>query len=65
MTDQSLTILHTEASEGWGGQEIRVLTEAAVFIKHGHKVTIAANASSEILKAASAFFASIPSGEVR
>jgi len=55
MTDRPLTILHTEASEGWGGQEIRVLTEAAVFIKHGHKVTIAANAGSEILKAAPAY----------
>jgi glycosyltransferase involved in cell wall biosynthesis len=55
MTDRSLNILHTEASEGWGGQEIRVLTEAAVFIKHGHKVTIAANAGSEILKAAPAY----------
>ena len=30
MTDQPLTILHTEASEGWGGQEIRVLTEDEV-----------------------------------
>lgn len=55
MTDRPLTILHTEASEGWGGQEIRVLTEAAVFIRHGHKVTIAANAGSEILKAAPAY----------
>lgn len=55
MPNDTLTILHTEASEGWGGQEIRVLTEAAVFLKHGHKVTIAANPGSEILKAAPSY----------
>ena len=25
----SLVILHTEASSGWGGQELRILDEAA------------------------------------
>ena len=29
MTPARLSILHTEASLGWGGQEIRTLTEAA------------------------------------
>ena len=43
-----LRILHTEASMGWGGQEIRILTEAQVFRAHGHDVMIAANADSEI-----------------
>jgi glycosyltransferase involved in cell wall biosynthesis len=36
-----LTILHTEASSGWGGQEIRILSEAAAFAKHGFRVLIA------------------------
>ncbi|WP_181704419.1 glycosyltransferase family 4 protein [Chthonobacter albigriseus] len=52
MTEQPLRILHTEASLGWGGQEIRILTEAQVFIKHGHTVHLLANEESEILKAA-------------
>ncbi len=38
----SLTILHTEASIGWGGQEIRILTEAEGMTCRGHRVLIAA-----------------------
>jgi hypothetical protein len=34
-----LRILHTEASLGWGGQEIRILTEAAGMIGRGHRVS--------------------------
>lgn len=52
MTDRPLRILHTEASKGWGGQEIRILTEARAFIARGHDVRLLANADSEILKAA-------------
>jgi glycosyltransferase involved in cell wall biosynthesis len=33
-------IVHTEASLGWGGQEIRILTEAAGMIARGHRVTL-------------------------
>src|SRR5262245_6791462 len=36
-----LTILHTEASAGWGGQEIRILSEAAAFAKRGFRILIA------------------------
>jgi glycosyltransferase involved in cell wall biosynthesis len=36
-----LRILHTESSLGWGGQEIRILTEAAGMIGRGHKVALA------------------------
>jgi glycosyltransferase involved in cell wall biosynthesis len=36
-----LTILHTEASPGWGGQEIRILSEAAAFAKRGFRLLIA------------------------
>jgi glycosyltransferase involved in cell wall biosynthesis len=35
-----LAILHTEASTGWGGQEIRVLSEVAGLRERGHKVGI-------------------------
>jgi glycosyltransferase involved in cell wall biosynthesis len=47
--DKKLRILHTEASVGWGGQEIRILTEAQYFLTKGHEVLIAANAGSEII----------------
>ncbi len=33
-------IVHTEASCGWGGQEIRILTEAAGMQRRGHRVTL-------------------------
>jgi len=35
-----LHIVHTEASLGWGGQEIRILTEAQGMVKRGHRVTL-------------------------
>jgi glycosyltransferase involved in cell wall biosynthesis len=43
MTDyqtEKLHIVHTEASLGWGGQEIRILTEAQGMVKRGHRVTL-------------------------
>ncbi len=36
-----MKILHTEASCGWGGQEIRILEEARGLIGRGHEVMIA------------------------
>jgi glycosyltransferase involved in cell wall biosynthesis len=33
-------IVHTESSCGWGGQEIRVLEEAAGMLARGHRVTL-------------------------
>ncbi|HEY3180719.1 MAG TPA: glycosyltransferase family 4 protein [Casimicrobiaceae bacterium] len=50
-----LSIAHTEASNGWGGQEIRVLTEAAGFIARGHRVTVAAADGARILAEAPRF----------
>ena len=47
-----MRILHTEASSGWGGQEIRILTESQVFIKHGHEVAVVADIDSQIAKRA-------------
>ena len=47
-------ILHTESSCGWGGQEVRILTESEGMIARGHQVTIAcpehANIYSEAIK---------------
>lgn len=36
-----MKILHTEASCGWGGQEIRILEEASGLITRGHQVSVA------------------------
>ncbi len=42
------TILHTEASVGWGGQEIRVILESVEFAKRGYRVLIACPAEARI-----------------
>ena len=49
---EPLRILHTESSLGWGGQEIRVLTEARGVAMRGHDVVVAAPAESNIYRAA-------------
>jgi glycosyltransferase involved in cell wall biosynthesis len=41
-------IVHTEASHGWGGQEIRILSEAEGMRARGHRVTLIAPASARI-----------------
>jgi glycosyltransferase involved in cell wall biosynthesis len=41
-------ILHTESSTGWGGQEIRIITEAVGMMRRGHRVTIACRPGSVI-----------------
>ena len=33
-----LSIVHTEASLGWGGQEIRILAESQGLMRRGHDV---------------------------
>ena len=50
-----MRILHTESSLGWGGQEIRVLTEARGVAKRGHEVAIAAPAESRIFQEAPSY----------
>ncbi len=50
-----LTIIHTEASTGWGGQEIRILTEAQGFRRRGHDVVVYAAEGSRILAEAPRF----------
>lgn len=46
--DGPLAIAHTEASLGWGGQEIRTLTEAAGFIRRGHRAVVYAAPGARI-----------------
>jgi len=50
-----LAIAHTEASLGWGGQEIRTLTEAKGFIARGHRVVVYAAPGARILDEAPRF----------
>jgi glycosyltransferase involved in cell wall biosynthesis len=50
-----LRILHTESSLGWGGQEIRVLTEARAVARAGHDVVLAAPRESRIFAEAPRF----------
>jgi glycosyltransferase involved in cell wall biosynthesis len=45
---RKLRILHTEASTGWGGQEIRILDESVGMRSRGHEVQIAAPANAPI-----------------
>ena len=47
-----LSILHTESSLGWGGQEIRILTEARGMLDRGHRVTLLTPLEAEIFPAA-------------
>lgn len=47
-----MRILHTESSIGWGGQEIRILTEARGMLRRGHAVTLLTPVSAEIYPAA-------------
>ncbi|HMK44112.1 MAG TPA: glycosyltransferase family 4 protein [Dissulfurispiraceae bacterium] len=45
---QSLTIVHTEASDGWGGQEIRIVQESLGMMRRGHRIVLCAPAHSAI-----------------
>jgi glycosyltransferase involved in cell wall biosynthesis len=52
MADARLHIAHTEASCGWGGQEIRILTEAEGMLQRGHRVVLLCPAHAPIHAAA-------------
>jgi glycosyltransferase involved in cell wall biosynthesis len=43
-----LRIVHTESSLGWGGQEIRILSEAQGLIRRGHDVKLLCSLGSRI-----------------
>ena len=46
------TILHTESSVGWGGQEIRVHLELVRLRERGHRMLLACHPQSELAKRA-------------
>ncbi len=50
-TKGKLTILHTESSIGWAGQEMRIILEAREMKKLGHHIIIAAQPGSGIIPA--------------
>ena len=54
-TQRAISIAHTEASNGWGGQEIRILTEAAGLGRRGHRVIVYAAEGARILDEAPRF----------
>jgi glycosyltransferase involved in cell wall biosynthesis len=63
-----ISIAHTEASNGWGGQEIRILTEAAGLARRGHRVIVYAAQRARILDEAPRFgvsAAALPIGRKR
>lgn len=45
---RKLSIVHTESSTGWGGQEIRILTEIKGFLARGHRVTLVCPPNAEL-----------------
>ena len=51
MSDR-LRILHTESSTGWGGQEIRILTEMRGMLDRGHAVTLVTPEDAQLHPAA-------------
>lgn len=54
-----MRILHTESSQGWGGQEIRVLRESQKLAERGHEVFLLCNPESSIACHASGYAPSI------
>jgi glycosyltransferase involved in cell wall biosynthesis len=55
------TILHTESSLGWGGQERRVVAEAEAMQRRGHRVLLACDPRGELFQRAPARgFAPVP-----
>ena len=50
----ALSILHTESSIGWGGQELRILTEMEGMQRRGHRVHLVTADIAEMLPAARA-----------
>ena len=57
-----LTVLHSEASLGWGGQEIRIMAELTGLARRAHRTGLLAAPGAEILTRARA--AAIPAWEV-
>lgn len=52
--DVKLDIVHTESSTGWGGQELRILTEMEGMARRGHRLHLVAPPNAQIVGAARA-----------
>ncbi|MEM9444322.1 MAG: glycosyltransferase family 4 protein [Verrucomicrobiota bacterium] len=46
----AIRIVHTEASLGWGGQEIRIYTEMMAMRERGHELALVAQEKSQIIQ---------------
>lgn len=58
---RGVTVLHTEASDGWGGQEIRIFREMVGMRHRGHRVMLASKPDAQIYRrVAAAGFQVIP-----
>ncbi len=51
---RTYTILHTESSLGWGGQERRILAEAEAMQRRGHRLLLACDPRGELYRRARA-----------
>ena len=49
---RTFTILHTESSLGWGGQERRILAEAEAMQRRGHRLLLACDPRGELYRRA-------------
>ena len=63
MSEASRLILHTEASVGFGGQEIRIVAEARWLLDHGWRVLVAAQPDTPLLREAAR--SGVPAAAVR
>ncbi len=53
--NQPLNIVHSESSWGWGGQEVRILTESRGMLERGHQVRVLCTPESTIFQRACEF----------
>ncbi len=60
---EGLSILHSESSLGWGGQEIRILAELTGLAQRGWRTGLLARSGSQIMERARA--AGVPAWEVQ
>ncbi|PXF33144.1 hypothetical protein WH50_00985 [Pokkaliibacter plantistimulans] len=52
MPKRKLHIVHTESSCGWGGQELRILSESQGLMSRGHRITLVCPSEADIYNAA-------------
>ena len=53
--NEKLSIVHTESSLGWGGQELRILSEAQGLSRRGHMLTLLCPPEARIFSEAPSF----------